>query len=200
MAANDLERETTDVLRELVRFNTVNPPGNERAAIEFLARYLSDAGLKTELLADDEDRPNLVADLTGGDGRRPHPVLPRPRRHGPRRPLGVDARSVVRRGRRRLPLGPRRARHEVPGGRRGGRRRHLGPRRVATGARHAEARVRLRRGDRRRRRRPLADRQPIPTASAATCCSTRAAARCSSGTATAATACAAPRRGSSASS
>jgi acetylornithine deacetylase/succinyl-diaminopimelate desuccinylase-like protein len=71
MAANDLERETTDVLRELVRFNTVNPPGDERAAIEFLARYLKDAGLKTELLADDDDRPNLVADLKAdapGDG------------------------------------------------------------------------------------------------------------------------------------
>ncbi len=64
MATNELERETTGVLQELVRFNTVNPPGNERAAIEFLAGYLNDAGFKTELLADDEDRPNLVADLT----------------------------------------------------------------------------------------------------------------------------------------
>jgi acetylornithine deacetylase/succinyl-diaminopimelate desuccinylase-like protein len=67
MASDDLQRETTDVLRELVRFNTVNPPGNERPAIEFLASYLRDAGLKTELLADDEDRPNLVADLGAGD-------------------------------------------------------------------------------------------------------------------------------------
>jgi acetylornithine deacetylase/succinyl-diaminopimelate desuccinylase-like protein len=64
MAPNDLERETTEVLQELVRFNTVNPPGNERAAIEFLAGYLKEAGLETELLADNEDRPNLVADLT----------------------------------------------------------------------------------------------------------------------------------------
>jgi acetylornithine deacetylase/succinyl-diaminopimelate desuccinylase-like protein len=74
MAADDLQRETTDVLRELVRFNTVNPPGNERPAIEFLASYLRDAGLKTELLADDEGRPNLVADLTAAgadDGRGP---------------------------------------------------------------------------------------------------------------------------------
>ena len=63
MSTDELERETTDLLAELVRFNTVNPPGNERAAIEFLAGYLKDAGLKTELLADDEDRPNLVADL-----------------------------------------------------------------------------------------------------------------------------------------
>jgi acetylornithine deacetylase/succinyl-diaminopimelate desuccinylase-like protein len=72
MAADDLERETTAVLRELVRFNTVNPPGGERPAIEFLASYLRDAGLRTELLAADEDRPNLVADLTsdgpGDDG------------------------------------------------------------------------------------------------------------------------------------
>jgi acetylornithine deacetylase/succinyl-diaminopimelate desuccinylase-like protein len=63
MAADDLERETTDVLRELVRFNTVNPPGNERPAIEFLAEYLRTAGFHTELLAADADRPNLVADL-----------------------------------------------------------------------------------------------------------------------------------------
>ncbi len=64
MAADDLERETTDVLRELVRFNTVNPPGNERPAIEFLAEYLRAAGFHTELLAADADRPNLVADLS----------------------------------------------------------------------------------------------------------------------------------------
>jgi acetylornithine deacetylase/succinyl-diaminopimelate desuccinylase-like protein len=62
-AADELQRETTDVLRELVRFNTVNPPGNERPAIDFLASYLRDAGFRTELLAADDDRPNLVADL-----------------------------------------------------------------------------------------------------------------------------------------
>jgi acetylornithine deacetylase/succinyl-diaminopimelate desuccinylase-like protein len=70
MAADDLQRETTDVLRELVRFNTVNPPGNERPAIEFLAGYLRDAGFRTELLAADDDRPNLVADLAAeNDGQ-----------------------------------------------------------------------------------------------------------------------------------
>jgi len=66
----DLQSETTHVLRELVRFNTVNPPGNERPAIEFLASYLRDAGFQTELLAADDDRPNLVADLAG-DGEGP---------------------------------------------------------------------------------------------------------------------------------
>jgi acetylornithine deacetylase/succinyl-diaminopimelate desuccinylase-like protein len=36
--------------------------------MEFLERYLRDAGFQTELLADDDDRPNLVADLGAGDG------------------------------------------------------------------------------------------------------------------------------------
>jgi acetylornithine deacetylase/succinyl-diaminopimelate desuccinylase-like protein len=61
----ELERETTDVLQRLVRFNTVNPPGNERDAIEYLAGYVSDAGLEAELLAATDERPNLVATLTG---------------------------------------------------------------------------------------------------------------------------------------
>ena len=74
--AEDLQRETTDVLAELVRFNTVNPPGNERPAIEFLASYLRDAGFQTELLADDGDRPNLVADLAADASTdRDGPVL-----------------------------------------------------------------------------------------------------------------------------
>jgi acetylornithine deacetylase/succinyl-diaminopimelate desuccinylase-like protein len=61
----ELQTETTDVLQRLVRFNTVNPPGNERPAIEYLARYLERAGLDVEILAADERRPNLVATLTG---------------------------------------------------------------------------------------------------------------------------------------
>src|SRR5438105_9363615 len=67
MIAEDLQRETTDVLQQLVRFNTVNPPGNERPAIEFLARYLKDAGFETTLLAAKDERPNLIADLHGHD-------------------------------------------------------------------------------------------------------------------------------------
>ena len=61
----NLQAETTDVLQRLVRFNTVNPPGRERAAIEYLEGYLRDAGVETEILAADEERPNLVATLTG---------------------------------------------------------------------------------------------------------------------------------------
>ncbi len=63
----DLQAETTDVLQRLIRFNTVNPPGNEREAIEYLAGYAGDAGFDTEILGATDDRPNLVATLPGSD-------------------------------------------------------------------------------------------------------------------------------------
>jgi acetylornithine deacetylase/succinyl-diaminopimelate desuccinylase-like protein len=69
VTAQDLQEETINVLQRLLRFNTVNPPGNERPAIEYLASYLEQAGFDAELLAADDARPNLVADLHGdGDG------------------------------------------------------------------------------------------------------------------------------------
>jgi acetylornithine deacetylase/succinyl-diaminopimelate desuccinylase-like protein len=65
MTPDQLQDETTEVLQRLVRFNTVNPPGQERPAIEYLDGYLSEAGFETEQLAAIEERPNLVADLRG---------------------------------------------------------------------------------------------------------------------------------------
>jgi acetylornithine deacetylase/succinyl-diaminopimelate desuccinylase-like protein len=69
MTSDDLERQSVALLQELIRFDTVNPPGRERAAIEHLERYLSAAGFDTEILAADPERPNLVATVDGpGDG------------------------------------------------------------------------------------------------------------------------------------
>ncbi len=68
----DLERSTTELLQRLIRFDTVNPPGNEQAAQEFLRGLLEAAGFEVELLSSVEGRPNLVARLgAGSDG----PVL-----------------------------------------------------------------------------------------------------------------------------
>jgi acetylornithine deacetylase/succinyl-diaminopimelate desuccinylase-like protein len=64
----DLQQETTEVLQRLIRFNTVNPPGSERPAQEYLAALLRDAGFEVELLGRTEERPNLVARLRGTGG------------------------------------------------------------------------------------------------------------------------------------
>ena len=56
-----------DLLSELIQFKTVNPPGDERACIEYIDGLLTEAGLTTETLAAESDRPNLLARLPGGD-------------------------------------------------------------------------------------------------------------------------------------
>ena len=70
--AEALTQEAVEILRQLVRINTVNPPGNERPAQEYLAGLLERAGLEVTLAGPDPERPNLVARLRGqADG----PVL-----------------------------------------------------------------------------------------------------------------------------
>ena len=61
----DLQQASTELLQQLVRFDTVNPPGNERAAQEHLAGYLMSAGFECELLGAVHERPNLIARLRG---------------------------------------------------------------------------------------------------------------------------------------
>ena len=64
--------EAVELLQQLLRFDTVNPPGDERAAQEHLAGVLAGAGFACELLGRTAARPNLVARL---DGPAPGPVL-----------------------------------------------------------------------------------------------------------------------------
>jgi acetylornithine deacetylase/succinyl-diaminopimelate desuccinylase-like protein len=59
--------EAQRLLRALIRFNTVNPPGNERPVTEHLAQLLGGAGFQCELLGVESGRPNLVARL-GAEG------------------------------------------------------------------------------------------------------------------------------------
>ncbi len=60
----DLQAEATEVLSRLIRFDTVNPPGAERACQEWLRDYLEAAGLETVLFdGPDPERPSLVARL-----------------------------------------------------------------------------------------------------------------------------------------
>src|SRR5215210_8721445 len=64
-----LREEVTELLQELIRIDTTNPPGNETAAAELLRDYLEASGVRCELHARVPERGNLVARIPGrGDG------------------------------------------------------------------------------------------------------------------------------------
>jgi len=70
-AAVSLRDEAVELLRELIRLDTVNPPGNETRAAELLQEYLEESGVVCELYAKVPERANLVARIPGrGDGPR----------------------------------------------------------------------------------------------------------------------------------
>ncbi|HLB19492.1 MAG TPA: M20/M25/M40 family metallo-hydrolase, partial [Gaiellaceae bacterium] len=69
MATVSIRDEVTELLQELIRVDTTNPPGNETAAAELLRDYLEDSGAQAELYARVPERANLVARIRGrGEG------------------------------------------------------------------------------------------------------------------------------------
>jgi acetylornithine deacetylase/succinyl-diaminopimelate desuccinylase-like protein len=54
-----------ELLQNLIRFDTTNPPGNEAQCVSYINSLLTDAGFETTILAKDPDRPNLIARIKG---------------------------------------------------------------------------------------------------------------------------------------
>ena len=65
VAEGALGTRAVELLSELLRLDTVNPPGNENRVQEPLAQKLRDAGFEITLLEAEPGRPNLIADLAG---------------------------------------------------------------------------------------------------------------------------------------
>lgn len=70
--SSPLRDEAVRLLQELLRVDTVNPPGNETAAAELLRAYLEESGVSCELYSRDPARANLVARV---EGSRDGPTL-----------------------------------------------------------------------------------------------------------------------------
>ncbi len=66
-----LTKETTQILQDLIRINTVNPPGNELALLEYAAKLLEKEKIPYEILKADSGRANLVARLKGDGSKKP---------------------------------------------------------------------------------------------------------------------------------
>jgi acetylornithine deacetylase/succinyl-diaminopimelate desuccinylase-like protein len=67
-----LHERPVELLQRLLRFDTTNPPGNERECIEWIKGLLEECGVEVRILATTPERPNLIARL---DGRGESPPL-----------------------------------------------------------------------------------------------------------------------------
>ena len=64
-----LRDEAVELLRDLVRVDSSNPPGRETPVAMVVKQYLEANGLEVELVARDPERANLITRLPGtGDG------------------------------------------------------------------------------------------------------------------------------------
>ena len=66
-----VEEETLRHFQELVRFDTSDPPGNEKPAADYLVQMLQQEGIPVEIFALEPNRPNVVARLKGTGRKRP---------------------------------------------------------------------------------------------------------------------------------
>ena len=70
-----VEEEAAGLLSRYIQFDTTNPPGNERPAIEFLADVLVERGFTPEVIASAPGRANLITRLKGRAEAATRPCL-----------------------------------------------------------------------------------------------------------------------------
>jgi acetylornithine deacetylase/succinyl-diaminopimelate desuccinylase-like protein len=63
--------DVAELLRDLLRFDTTNPPGSESACIAHVQRLIGEAGAETRIVAKDESRPNLISRVRGSGDAPP---------------------------------------------------------------------------------------------------------------------------------
>jgi len=71
---HDIEEEATDLLSELIRFDTTNPPGNETAAAKYLTKTLEEEGFACEVLESSPGRGSVITRIKG-EGDKPSLLL-----------------------------------------------------------------------------------------------------------------------------
>jgi acetylornithine deacetylase/succinyl-diaminopimelate desuccinylase-like protein len=65
VAGETLGDRPVELLQRLLRFDTTNPPGNERECIAWIAGLLEELGVEVRIVAKIPERPNLIARLAG---------------------------------------------------------------------------------------------------------------------------------------
>lgn len=62
---------TLQLARQLLGFNTINPPGSEADCMRFFADWLQESGFEVSLSSFGEGRSNLIASLPGMTAGKP---------------------------------------------------------------------------------------------------------------------------------
>ena len=70
-----LEEEAMRHFQALVRFDTSDPPGNEKPAADYLKTVLEKEGIPVQTFSVEPHRPNIVARLKGNGSKRPLLVM-----------------------------------------------------------------------------------------------------------------------------
>jgi acetylornithine deacetylase/succinyl-diaminopimelate desuccinylase-like protein len=63
--------DPVELLRDLIRFDTTNPPGNEEACVAHIESLLREHGIESERYETAAGRPNLIARHAGSNGGTP---------------------------------------------------------------------------------------------------------------------------------
>jgi acetylornithine deacetylase/succinyl-diaminopimelate desuccinylase-like protein len=73
-ANSPIYERPVELLQNLIRIDTTNPPGNESECVLYINELLKEAGFETTIFAKDNNRPNLIVRLKG-QGRTPPLML-----------------------------------------------------------------------------------------------------------------------------
>jgi acetylornithine deacetylase/succinyl-diaminopimelate desuccinylase-like protein len=71
MHSDALQDQPVELLRRLLRFDTSNPPGGERECIAWIGGLLEQLGCEVRIVAQEPERPNLIARLPGRGASEP---------------------------------------------------------------------------------------------------------------------------------
>ena len=70
-ACTTIYKRPDELLQNLIRFDTTNPPGNEAACVAYIAELCHSLGIRTQTFAKDANRPNLLARIAGAGRAAP---------------------------------------------------------------------------------------------------------------------------------
>lgn len=73
--SEEMHQQLVDVLRDMVRMDTTNPPGNEIACVRYLKAQFEAAGIETHVVEPAPGRGSLIARLRGTGEARPLMIM-----------------------------------------------------------------------------------------------------------------------------